>query len=64
MASYLASGAQVVIYRQHECVDDVPPYAIAVAGTDFWIDCCGTREEAAVLARSLGLTLTRPPAAQ
>jgi hypothetical protein len=64
MASYLASGAEVVIYRQDECGDDVPPYAIAVAGTAFWIDCCATPEEAAALSRSLGLTLKQPSVAQ
>jgi hypothetical protein len=64
MASYLASGAQVVIYRQDECGDDVPPYAIAVAGTDFWVDCCDTPQEAMALARSLGLTLAHLSVAQ
>lgn len=56
MARYLSSGAQVVICLQDEC-GDVPPYAIKVAGTDFWVDCCATPEEAATLARSLGLTV-------
>ena len=64
MAHYLSSGAEVVIYRQDACGDDVPPYAIKVAGSDFWIDCCATPEEAAVVARSLGLTVTRLPVAE
>lgn len=57
MASYLEASARVVIYRQDECGDDVPPYAIRVEGTDFWIDCCGTPEEARKRAEALGLTV-------
>ncbi|CAG9252074.1 conserved hypothetical protein [Paraburkholderia unamae] len=63
MAHYLSCGPEVVIYRQNECGDDVPPYAIAVAGTDFWVDCCDTSDEAVALARSLGLTVTCLPEA-
>ncbi|KHK48575.1 hypothetical protein PI87_27815 [Ralstonia sp. A12] len=55
MARFLEDGAEVLIYRQNECGDDVPPYAIAVAGTAFWIDCCQTAEAAEALAGSLGL---------
>jgi hypothetical protein len=44
-----------VIYKQDECGSDVLPYAIAVAGTAFWIDCCETPGEATALASSLGL---------
>jgi hypothetical protein len=55
MTDFLEAGAGVVIYKQSECGSDVPPYAIAVAGTAFWIDCCETPEDATVLALSLGL---------
>ncbi|AOJ97494.1 hypothetical protein DM992_39470 (plasmid) [Burkholderia sp. JP2-270] len=55
MTDFLEASAEVVIYRQNECGSDVPPYAIAVAGTAFWIDCCETPEEATALADSLGL---------
>lgn len=58
MAPYLAAGAEVVVYRHNE-VPDVPPFAIAVAGTAFWIDCCDTEEEAVTLARSLGLKVNQ-----
>lgn len=55
MAAYLEASAQVVIYRQDECGDDVPPYAIGVEGTDFWIDCCATPEDVRKRAEMLGL---------
>lgn len=55
MTDFLVAGVEAVIYEQNECGSDVPPYAIAVAGTAFWIDCCETREAATALARSLGL---------
>lgn len=45
MAQYLAGGAEVVIGLQHE-VGEAPPYSITVAGTNFWIDCCGSEAEA------------------
>lgn len=54
MARYLEAGADVVIQAQDE-VPEVPPYAIVVAGTDFWIDCCATAEEASAFAAALGL---------
>ena len=57
MTRFLESGADVVIYKQTECGSDVPPYAVAVAGTDFWIDCCETVAEAIALTNSLGLKL-------
>lgn len=56
MQQYLATGARVVICRQNEC-GEVPPYAITVEGTAFWIDCCDTQDEAQTLAESLGLTV-------
>lgn len=55
MARFLERGAKVAIYKQNECGADVQPYAIAVAGTDFWIECCETAEAAEALADSLGL---------
>jgi hypothetical protein len=59
MASYLEASARVVIYRQDEGSDDVPPYAIAVEGTAFWIDCCATPTEAKERAEVLGLTVIK-----
>jgi hypothetical protein len=38
MADNLLSGAEVAICRQNQCGSDVPPHAIVVARTDFWID--------------------------
>jgi hypothetical protein len=58
MAQYLADGADVVVYPQDVC-REAPPFAIGVVGTDFWIDCCNTREEAVTLAGSLGLKVGR-----
>lgn len=55
MIEFLETGAEVVIYKQDECGNDVLPYAIAVAGTAFWVDCCATPGEATALASSLGL---------
>lgn len=55
MLSYLEASAQVVIYRQNECGEDVPPFAIGVAGVDFGIARCATAEEAAQQAAMLGL---------
>ena len=43
MTDFLEAGAEVVIYKQDECGSDVLPYAIAVAGTAFWIDCMRSR---------------------
>jgi hypothetical protein len=43
MAKYLEASAHVVIYRLDEGSEDVPPYAIDVKGTAFWIDCCATQ---------------------
>ncbi|ENZ78068.1 MULTISPECIES: hypothetical protein [Ralstonia] len=58
MAQYLAEGADVVVYRQDEC-REAPPFAIGVVGTDFWIDCCDSREEAFTVAESLGLKVKK-----
>jgi hypothetical protein len=55
MTDFFETGAEVVIYKQDECGSDELPYAIAVVGTAFWIDCCKTLEEAKALASSLGL---------
>jgi hypothetical protein len=33
MTGYLEASAQVVVYRQNECGEDIPPFAIGVAGT-------------------------------
>jgi hypothetical protein len=64
MTDYLARGVEVVVFRQNECVDAVPPYAVApVEKRDFWIGCWGTVEQAAVNAIGLGLrvVLDEPP---
>jgi hypothetical protein len=56
MGDFLARGVKVIVHRQNETADDVPPYAIAVVDEpDFWIDCRETPEKAAEYARSLGL---------
>lgn len=54
MARFLAAGAEVAIGLQDE-VGDAPPYAIAVKGTDFWIDCHPSVERAVAAAQALGL---------
>jgi hypothetical protein len=61
MTDFLEAGAEVVIYKQDECGSDVPPSAIGVAGTAFWIDCCETPGEATALASSLGLRVVATP---
>lgn len=56
MTYYLRAGVDVNIYRQDETgAARVAPYAICVANTDFWIDCCNTAGEAQALAKTLGL---------
>ncbi|RZT35477.1 hypothetical protein EV147_3924 [Cupriavidus agavae] len=59
MRHYFETGAQVVVYRQHECGDDVLPFALAVSGTDFWIDCCESPRAALTLASKLGLEVVK-----
>ena len=59
MSQFLLAGAEVEIYKQDECGSDVPPYAIAVAGTAFWIDCCETAEKAILRSGSLGLRVLK-----
>lgn len=55
MTRFLEAGVGVLVHRHDECGGDVPPYAIVVDRTSFWIDCCDTPEEAEALACSLGL---------
>ena len=58
MADYLARGVDVVIYRQHECSVDVPPFAVApLEDTDFWIDCYESVDDALLEAKNLGLNV-------
>lgn len=54
MAKYLSVSAEVVIGSQRE-VAEAPAFAIEVVGTDFWIGCRSTAEEARALADDLGL---------
>lgn len=54
LAAYLKAGADVIVTRQREVVDE-PGFAIVVQGTDFWIGCCNTDAEARELAGRLGL---------
>ncbi|WP_434716212.1 CYTH domain-containing protein [Paraburkholderia sp. A3RO-2L] len=54
LTTYLLAGVDVDIFRQSE-VEEAPPYAICVANTEFWVDCCHTIDEAAALSKSLGL---------
>ncbi|WP_434717042.1 CYTH domain-containing protein [Paraburkholderia sp. A2RO-4L] len=54
LTKYLLAGVDVDIFRQSE-VEEAPPYAICVANTEFWVDCCHSIDEAAALAKSLGL---------
>ncbi|BAW26615.1 hypothetical protein ACVXHM_17035 [Pseudomonas aeruginosa] len=57
MAAYLEKATDVVIIRQRECGDDVPPFAIVAKGSDFWIDCADTAVAATSRARELGLNV-------
>lgn len=60
MADYLERGVEVVVSRQKECGDDVPPFAVAPKeDPEFWIGCWDTPELAAVEAVSLGLRVTQ-----
>ena len=54
MAGFLADCVDVVIHLQ-DAVPDVGRFAVAVRDSGFWIDCCDTKEEAALLATQLGL---------
>ena len=54
LAKHLPAGVNVVIGSQNE-VPEAPQFSIAVEGTDFWIGCSGSVDEAAALALSLGL---------
>ncbi|TXI24208.1 MAG: hypothetical protein E6Q67_03035 [Roseateles sp.] len=56
MAAYLAASAEVIVRHQRE-VEEAGQFAIEVRGTDFWIDCCNTKESAVALAQSLGLSI-------
>jgi adenylate cyclase len=55
MILYLRAGLDVAIFPQRIAGPSVPPYAIGVVDTDFWIGCRKTPDEAAALAKSLGL---------
>lgn len=56
LAEYLERGVEVVVFRQNECGDDVPPFAVAPKDhQDFWLGCWDTPELAAAGAVSLGL---------
>lgn len=60
MQAYLAQGVEVVVYRQHECIGDVAPFAVAPKDNqEFWIGCWETAELAAAKATELGLTVIR-----
>jgi|GEM_PF-6513824 len=60
MSDYLARGVEVVVFRQHECGDDVPPYAVApMEKRDFWIGCWDTVEQASANAIDLGLRVVQ-----
>lgn len=54
MVKYLSAGAEVVVGPQRE-VAEAPAFAIEVFGTDFWIGCRATADEARALAVELGL---------
>lgn len=56
MTDYLTRGVEVVVFRQNECGDDVPPFAVApVEKRDFWIGCWDTVEQATTNATDLRL---------
>lgn len=56
MTNYLAAGAEVIVRHQRE-VTEAGQFAIEVRDTDYWIDCCDTKEGAVALAQSLGLSV-------
>ena len=58
LAGYLERGVEVVVFRQTECGDDVPPFAVAPKERqDFWLGCWDSAELAASGAAALGLRL-------
>ncbi|CAI9912221.1 hypothetical protein EFK68_03530 [Pseudomonas aeruginosa] len=60
MADYLERGVEVVVSRQIECGDDVPPFSVAPKeDLDFWIGCWDTPELASAEAISLGLRVAQ-----
>ncbi|HCF2446995.1 TPA: hypothetical protein NIA45_004663 [Pseudomonas aeruginosa] len=56
LAGYLERGVDVVVYRQTECGDDVPAFAVAPHDRqDFWLGCWETEALAVEGATKLGL---------
>lgn len=62
LADYLERGVEVVVFRQNECGDDVPPFAVAPKDNqDFWLGCWDTPEQAEDGATTLGLCVIHNP---
>ncbi|HBO5514606.1 TPA: hypothetical protein L4559_003501 [Pseudomonas aeruginosa] len=58
IADYLKRGVDVVIFKQNECGDDTPPFAVAPKDDlGFWLGCWDTQELAAEGATALGLRI-------
>ncbi|HEK3608627.1 hypothetical protein PAE975_6106 (plasmid) [Pseudomonas aeruginosa] len=56
ITDYLERGVEVLVFRQNECGDDVPPYAVAPKeNQEFWVGCWDSLEVATEKATSLGL---------
>lgn len=58
LADYLERGVDVVVYRQTECGEDVPAFAVAPQDrNEFWLGCWETEELAVQGATKLGLNV-------
>lgn len=58
LADYLERGVDVVVFRQTECGEDVPAFAVAPQDRhEFWLGCWETEELAVEAATKLGLNV-------
>lgn len=58
LAGYLERGVDVVVYKQTECGDDVPAFAVAPHDRhEFWLGCWESEELAVESATKLGLNV-------
>lgn len=55
IAAYLANRVPVTIYRQREAEPEVPPWAVCVAGAEYWLECFASRAKAIAFARMASL---------
>lgn len=57
LAYYMRHNARVDILEQDDDYNALP-WAIQIRGTNFWVDCCETKDEARERALELGFRLS------